>query len=93
MTFIHPREIYMTLRESYIGERFADSANKMKLKGYFLTDFYVQKEFLKKRVFVSFEVDNIFNETYKTIDYPYSWFSGALPGRGTTVMLRLEYRL
>ena len=93
LTFVHPKEIYMTLRESYIGERFADSENKIKLKGYFLTDFYVQKEFLKKRVFVSFEVDNIFNERYETIDYPYSWFSGALPGRGTTVMLRIEYRL
>ena len=83
----------MTLRESYIGERFADSGNDIRLKGYFLTDFYVQKEFLKKRVFLSFEVDNIFNRKYETIDYPYSWFSGALPGRGTTVMCRIEYRL
>ncbi len=93
LTFVSPKEIYMTLRESYIGERFADLANKMKLKGYFRTDFYVQKEFLKKRVFVSFEVDNIFNQKYKTIDHPYTWFSKAVPARGTTVMLRIEYRL
>ena len=93
LTFVHPREIYMTLRESYIGDRFADKANKIRLRGYLLTDFYAQKEFLKKRVFVSFEVDNIFNQRYKTIDYPFSWFTGALPGRGTTVMLRIEYRL
>ena len=93
LTFVHPKEIYLTLRESYIGERFADLENKIKLEGYFLTDFYVQKELQKKRVFVSFEVDNIFNEKYMTIDHPYTWFSRAVPARGTTVMLRIEYRL
>jgi outer membrane receptor protein involved in Fe transport len=41
------------------------------LKGYFTTDFYVQKEILKKRVFLSFAINNIFNVKYETLSHPY----------------------
>ena len=93
LVFIHPKEIYLWLRESYIGERYADSDNTVKLKGYFTTDFYAQKEILKKRVFLSFAINNIFNVKYETLSHPYYWYEGALPAKGTTFSFRIEYRL
>ncbi|MBM4129364.1 MAG: TonB-dependent receptor [Nitrospira sp.] len=93
LVFVHPSEIYLWLRESYIGERYADTDNTIKLKGYFLTDFYAQKEMMKKRILLSFSVQNIFNTKYETISHPYWWHFGALPGKGTTISLRIEYRL
>jgi len=92
ITFVHPKEIYLTVRGAYTGKRFADSENKIKLRDYLLADFYVEKEFLKKRVLLSFGVANIFNESYRTLDHPYS-YSGAIRGRGTTCTFRMEYRL
>jgi len=93
LVFVHPRQIYLWLREAYIGERFADSANTIKLKGYFSTDFFVQKEILKKKVLLSFAINNIFNAKYETLNHPYWWYSGALPAKGTTFSFRIEYRL
>ena len=54
------------VRESYIGPMFADDANRIKLKGYVSTDIYAQKEFFKKRVFLSSTVSNLFNTSYKS---------------------------
>jgi len=93
LVFIHPEQIYLWIRESYIGDRFADHANAIKLKGYLVTDFYVRKESLKKQLSLSFAIHNIFNAKYKTLSHPYYWFDGALPARGTTFSLRIEYRL
>ena len=45
---------------------FADDANRIKLKGYVSTDIYAQKEFFKKRVFLSSAVSNLFNTSYKS---------------------------
>ncbi|MGB9715752.1 MAG: tetratricopeptide repeat protein [Thermodesulfovibrionales bacterium] len=93
LVFIHPKEIYISVRESYIGERFADSDNTIKLKGYFITDFYLHKEFLKKRFFLSLSINNLFNVKYKTLYHPYYWFEGGLPAKGTTFSFRVGYRL
>ncbi|NWF51812.1 MAG: tetratricopeptide repeat protein [Nitrospirae bacterium] len=93
LVFIHPKEIYLSIRESYIGERYADSDNTIKLRGYFTTDFYAQKELLKKRIFLSLAINNIFNTKYETLSHPYYWYEGALPAKGTTFSFRIGYRL
>lgn len=90
LVFVHPDEIYLWLRESYTGGRFFDSGNTTRLRGYFLTDFYAQKEILKKRVLLSFSVSNIFNAKYETVAH---WYDNVLQGRGTTLFFRIEYRL
>ena len=56
LVFVHPSQISLSLRESYVGKQYADRDNTIKLKGYFLTDFTAEKELLKKRVFLSFAV-------------------------------------
>lgn len=93
LVFIHPKEIYFYIRESYIGERYADSENTIKLRGYFTTDLYAQKDFLKKRVFLSLAINNLFNAKYETLSHPYYWYEGALPAKGTTFSFRVGYRL
>jgi tetratricopeptide (TPR) repeat protein len=92
LVFVHPREIYLCIKESYIGERYADSENTIKLKGYFTTDFYAQKDLLKKRIFFSLSINNIFNTKYETLSHPYYWYEGALPAKGTTFSFRIGYR-
>lgn len=90
--FVHPSQISLSLRESCVGDRFADSANRIKLKGFFLTDFYAQKDLFKKRVLASFSVMNIFDKRYETFAHPFSWYEGPLQARGRTFALRGEYR-
>ncbi len=93
LVFVHPLQIYLWLRESYTGERYSDSKNTNKLSDYFLTDFYAQKEFFKKKLLLSLAVTNIFNKKYETINDPYYWYDGGLTAKGTTIYLRLEYRI
>jgi outer membrane receptor protein involved in Fe transport len=93
LVFIYSAQIKMWLREAYVGEMFADSQNKVKLEGYFLTDFYAQKEFFKKRISLSFSVLNLFDKRYLTVNHPYYWYEGALPAKGRTFLLQMEYRL
>jgi tetratricopeptide (TPR) repeat protein len=93
LVFIHPLQIYLWLREYYIGERYADSENANQLSDFFLTDFYAQKEFFKKKVLLSLTVTNIFNKKYEMIGHSYYWYEGALPAKGTTVYVRMEYRI
>jgi len=93
LVFIHPNQIYLWLRESYVGDKFADSANNIKVKGYFLTDFYAQKEFLNKRTLLSFMVTNIFDKKYKSISSTYYWYNAPLTSKGRTFSFRIEYRL
>ncbi len=72
---------------------FADSANKIKVNGYFRTDFYAQKELFKKRLFLSATVKDLFNKSYFTSDRPLAWVSGTeLPAKGRTFVFRGEYR-
>jgi tetratricopeptide (TPR) repeat protein len=85
LVFVHPWQIAMTLRESYVGQRYADFQNKIKLKGYFSTDFYAQKEMFNKRLFASFSVKDIFNTQFQT--------ASGLPAKGRTFYFRLEYRI
>lgn len=92
LVFIHPSEVYLSLRESYVGEMFADDANRLKLKSYFTTDFYAQKELFQKRVFLSFSICNLFNKSYTAINRNSIWYSGPLPARGRTLYFRGEYR-
>jgi outer membrane receptor protein involved in Fe transport len=90
--FVHPWEITSTLTESYIGERFADTANQIKLNGFFLTDLSVSKEFMQKRVRLAFAVTNLFDKEYETLDHPYWWYDGAFRGKGRAFSFRGEYR-
>ena len=93
LVFIHPSNIKIVLKESYVGPRFADYSNSVRLKGYFTTDISGQKEFLQKRVFVSAAIANLFNKPYVTMSYPETWYGGnPLPSRGRTFVFRLEYR-
>jgi outer membrane receptor protein involved in Fe transport len=73
---------------------FADDANKIKLKGYLTTNINVQKEFFKKRVFLSAAINNLFNKSYKTLDHLSVWYNGTipLPAKGRTFTLRGEFR-
>ncbi len=91
--FVHPSGIQVGLLESYIGTMFADDANKIKLKGYFRTDLYAQKELFKKRLFLSAAIKDLFNKSYITQDHPLVWYGGAaLPAKGRTFTFRGEYR-
>jgi tetratricopeptide (TPR) repeat protein len=92
LVFIHPSQISLSLRQSYMGERFADYTNRIKLKGFYLTDFSARKEFLKKRFLLAFAVGNLFNKRFETISHPYWWSDRPLPGRGRTFSLRGEFR-
>jgi|GEM_PF-6976436 len=93
LTYVHPSETYFTVRESYTGQRYADTDNTIRVKELFSTDLYLQKEFCKKKIMASVGVYNLFNRKYETADHPYYWYGGTLPGQGTTVAFRLEYRL
>jgi tetratricopeptide (TPR) repeat protein len=93
LVFIHPIEMKVGVRESYTGPMFADDANRIKLKGYFSTDLYAQKEFFKKRVFLSAAINNLFNTSHQTLDHPSVWYGGIpLPAKGRTFYFRGEYR-
>jgi tetratricopeptide (TPR) repeat protein len=93
LVFISPSEMKVGVRESYIGPMFADDTNRIKLKGYFSTDLYAQKEFFKKRVFLSSVISNLFNASYKTLDHPSVWYGGTpLPAKGRTFYINGEYR-
>ncbi len=93
LVLVLPSEIKAGLVESYIGPMFADPMNQIKLKGYFRTDIYAEKEFLKKRFFFQVGISNLFNKTYKTLDHLSLWYGGSpLPARGRTFILRGEFR-
>ena len=93
MVFIYPNEMKVGVRESYIGPMFEEDANRIKLKGYVSTDIYAQKEFFKKRVFLSSTISNLFNTSYKTLDHPSVWYGGfPLPAKGRTFYIKGEYR-
>ena len=92
LVFVHPSQLSLSLRESYVGSQYADRDNTIKLKGYFLTGVTAEKEFLKKRVFLSLSISNLFDKKYETLDHPYWWYGQGLPARGRTFYLRGEYR-
>ena len=96
LVFIYPSDIKMVLKESYVGARYADYANTIKLKGYFTTDIYAQKEFFQKRVFLSAAITDLFNKSYVTMSTPHEGiFVGGgspLPAKGRTYSIRGEYR-
>lgn len=93
LVFVLPSQIKAGLVESYTGQMFADDMNQIKLKGYFRTDIYAQKEFFKKRAFVQVGINNLFNKDYKTLDHRSTWYNGfPLPARGRTFILRGEFR-
>jgi outer membrane receptor protein involved in Fe transport len=92
LVFVHPWQIQLSLRESYTGKRYADRLNAVPLKGYFSTDFSAQKEFLNKRLSLSFSLTNLFDQKYETLRHPFWWYAEALPAKGRTLFLRGEYR-
>jgi tetratricopeptide (TPR) repeat protein len=92
LVFVHPSQITLSLRESYVGSQYADYDNTVKLKGTFLTDMSAEKEFFKKKVYLSLTVSNLFDKDYQTLDHPYWWYGQGLPARGRTFYLRGEYR-
>ena len=49
LVFVHPSQITLSLRESYVGSQYADDDNTVKLKSYFLTDLSAEKEFLQEK--------------------------------------------
>ena len=55
---------------------------RSRLKGYFLTDVSAEKELLKKKLYLSLTVSNLFDKDYQTLDHPYWWYGQGLPARG-----------
>jgi outer membrane receptor protein involved in Fe transport len=92
LVFVHPSHITLSLRESYVGKRYGDPENTVKLSHYYSTDFSAQKELLKKRILLSFAIDNLFDKEYETLEHPYWWFGQGLPANGRTFTFRGEYR-
>lgn len=85
LVFVHPSQVLLSLRGTYVGERFLDPENKTKLKSYFTTDFYARKELFDKRIQLSFAVNNLFDRRYATAE--------GLPAKGRTFFVRLELRI
>jgi tetratricopeptide (TPR) repeat protein len=92
LVFIHPWQVFLSLRETYVGRQYADPDNRVKMGSYFVTDFLAEKEFLRKRLFLSFAVTNLLDKRYKTLNQPYWWDQQALPAAGRMFVLRGEYR-
>ncbi|HTY13592.1 MAG TPA: TonB-dependent receptor [Candidatus Omnitrophota bacterium] len=74
---------------SYVGERFADGANTVKLPAYSLVNLWAAREF--GNYTVSLSVDNLFDQSYyETVGYnpvTYARLGYPMPGRVMTVSI------
>jgi hypothetical protein len=73
LVFVHPSQITLSLRESYVGSQYADYDNAIKLKSYFLTDVSAEKEFLRK---ITFPDRQHPDKDYQTLTIPTGGMAG-----------------
>jgi tetratricopeptide (TPR) repeat protein len=84
IVWVSPLYVKAELSTTYAAHQFADDNNSYKMPDYWTTDFTARWEPFKKHVFVSLEVDNIFNKYYET--------KQGYPAAGRSGFLTLEYR-
>ncbi len=76
-------DLVFELNGRYMGQRFHDAANTLKMKDYFIFGAHISQKIKSVTLFAN--IDNLLNETYQYIrDYP-------LPGFGITGGMKLEF--
>lgn len=82
-------DVKLNLR--YVGNRFADSANTIRVPEYTIVDLVAKKKIDNSRYYIGLEIDNIFNQVYyESLGYHptnYSQLFYPMPGRTITISM------
>jgi len=84
LTWVHPRHVRASVFASYVGERWDDPLNTVRLDGYWLTGITATWEPMRKHWYFNVTVSDLLDEQPE--------FTGGFPTPGRSVFLSAEYR-
>lgn len=84
LTWVHPRHIRASVFANYIGERWDDPLNTVRLEGFWNAGFFINWQPLRKHWSLGLAVNDLTDEENE--------FDKGFPGPGRSVFLSAEYR-
>lgn len=84
LNWIHPRQIRTSVGATFVGDRFGDLANTIRLEDYWTTNASINWQPFDKHVFIGFGLVNIFDEDFD--------FAPGFPAPRQAAVLSIETR-